>query len=208
MTEVNNTSFLVAGVTSTTFQLQDLGGTNVNTTSHTTYSTGGEVRKKVSSISGLSHLEGETVQVFADGAIQTAKTVSSGAITLDTAASQVHVGLSSARKFKSLKLAFGGRDGSAVGKPKSIADVILVLLEAGEGSLTLKTIEDGVESVASTLDLRQATDIDADPVSFFTGEVRLGVTAGFDEDIRLLLEGDQPTPATVLALSPEVDTSS
>ena len=208
MTEVNNTSFLVAGVTSTTFQLQDLDSTNVNTTSHTTYSTGGEVRKKVSSISGLTHLEGQAVQVFADGAIQTAKTVSSGAITLDTAASQVHVGLSATRKFKSLKLAFGGRDGSAVGKPKSIADVILVLMEAGEGSLTLKTIEDGVESVASTLDLRQATDIDADPVSFFTGEIRLGVTAGFDEDIRLLLEGNQPTPATVLALSPEVDTSS
>jgi len=208
MTEVNNKSFLVAGVTSTTFQIQDLDSANVNTTSNSTYSTGGEVRKKVSSISGLSHLEGESVQVFADGAIQTAKTVSSGAITLDTPASVVHAGLSYTRKFQSLKLAFGARDGSAVGRPKSIADVILVLLESGEGSLTLKTIEDGTQSTAATLDLRQADDLDADPVGFFTGEIRLGVTAGFDEDIRVLLEGTEPSPATVLALSPEMDTSS
>ena len=208
MTEVNNTSFLVAGVTSTTFQLKDLANANVNTASNSDYSAAGEARKKVTAISGLSHLEGQTVQVFADGAIQTVKTVSSGAIALDTQASIVHVGLAYTRKFKSLKLAFGGRDGSAVGKPKSIADVILVLLESGEGSLTLKTIEDGVQSVAATLDLRQADDLDADPVGFFTGEIRLGVTAGFDEDIRVLLEGSEPSPATVLALSPEMDTSS
>jgi hypothetical protein len=81
-------------------------------------------------------------------------------------------------------------------------------LESGEGSLTLKTIEDGTQSTAATLDLRQADDLDADPVGFFTGEIRLGVTAGFDEDIRVLLEGSEPSPATVLALSPEMDTSS
>jgi hypothetical protein len=208
MTELNNTSFKVAGVTSTTFQLQDTSSVNVNTTSFTTYSTGGEVREKVSSVSGLAHLEGESVQVFADGAVQTNKTVSSGAITLDAAASLVHVGLPYTRQFKSLKLSFGARDGSAIGKPKSISDIILVVMETGEGALTLSTIEDGVTGTATELDLRSATDIDGDPVNFFTGELRLGVTAGFDDDIRILLQGSTPTPATVLALSPEIDTSS
>jgi len=208
MIQVNNTSFKVANVTSNTFELQDVDSVNVNTTSFNKYSAAGEIRKKVSSISGLSHLEGETVQVFADGAVQGSKVVSSGSITLDTPASLVHAGLGYTRRFKSLKLAYGGRDGSAIGKPKNIADIILVLMETAEGALSLQTIEDGVAGAATELDLRQATDIDADPVNFFSGELRLGVTAGFDDDIRLLLTGSTPVPMTVLAVSPEIDTSS
>ena len=208
MTELNNTSFKAAGVTTNTFELQDTSGVNLNTTSFTTYSAGGEVRKKVSSVSGLSHLEGETVQVFADGAVQNTKTVSSGAITLDSAASQVHVGLGYTRKFKSLKLAFAAKDGTTIGRPKSIADVILVVMETGEGALSLATIEDGVEGTSTELDLRSANDIDGDPVNFFSGELRLGVTAGYDDDIRILLSGTAPLPATILAMSPELETSS
>lgn len=46
-----------------------------------------------SAITGLAHLEGKTVSVFADGKVQQSKTVTSGVITLDTAASMVLVGL-------------------------------------------------------------------------------------------------------------------
>ena len=208
MTELNNTSFKVAGVTTNTFQLQDTSSVNLNTTGFSTYSAGGEVRKKVSSVSGLTHLEGETVQVLADGAVQNTKTVSSGAITLDSAASLVHVGLGYTRKFKSLKLAFAAKDGTTIGRPKSIADVILVVMETGEGALSLATIEDGIQGTSTELDLRSANDIDGDPVNFFSGELRLGVTAGFDDDIRILLSGTAPLPATILAMSPELETSS
>jgi hypothetical protein len=208
MTELNNTSFKVAGVTATTFQLQDTSSVNVNTTNFKTYSAGGEVRDKVTTISGLSHLEGQTVQVFADGAVQNTKTVSSGSITLDSAASLIHIGLSYTRRYKSLKLAYGGRDGASIGRPKSIADIILVVMETAEGAISVATVEDGVTGAVTELDLRSANDIDGNPVDFFTGEIRLGVTAGFDDDIRILLEGSAPVPATVLALSPEIDTSS
>lgn len=47
----------------------------------------------VTSVSGLDHVEGETVAVFADGQVQASKIVSSGSITLDKAASKVLVGL-------------------------------------------------------------------------------------------------------------------
>lgn len=43
--------------------------------------------------SGLDHLEGETVSIVADGEVQTSQTVSSGAITLSSAASDVDIGL-------------------------------------------------------------------------------------------------------------------
>lgn len=44
-------------------------------------------------ITGLTHLEGKTVAVLADGNVQESKTVASGAITLDSAAKLVLVGL-------------------------------------------------------------------------------------------------------------------
>lgn len=44
-------------------------------------------------ISGLGHLEGETVAILADGAVHPQRVVASGSITLQQAASVVHVGL-------------------------------------------------------------------------------------------------------------------
>lgn len=45
------------------------------------------------SVTGLDHLEGETVRVVGDGAVMNDKTVSSGAITLENPKSSVQVGL-------------------------------------------------------------------------------------------------------------------
>jgi len=43
--------------------------------------------------SGLSHLEGKTVSIWADGVMQASKVVASGAITIDTPAIKVRIGL-------------------------------------------------------------------------------------------------------------------
>lgn len=57
------------------------------------------------SVTGLDHLEGETVKVFGDGVAQADKTVSSGAISIDSA-SVVQVGLSYTSKMATLPLEF------------------------------------------------------------------------------------------------------
>ncbi len=44
-------------------------------------------------ITGLSHLEGETVAILGDGAVQPSKTVASGSITLQNAVEEAHVGI-------------------------------------------------------------------------------------------------------------------
>jgi hypothetical protein len=74
----------------------------------------------VTMISGLSHLEGETVKVVADGAVQADKTVSSGSITLDLEASTVHVGLGYSWIYRGLKLPYGSQNGPGVGQTKMI----------------------------------------------------------------------------------------
>src|SRR3546814_17498757 len=55
-------------------------------------------------ITGLDHLEGETVKILADGAVVADKTVSSGSITLVAAASVVQVGLGYTHRGKTLKI--------------------------------------------------------------------------------------------------------
>lgn len=219
MTQLNGNGYTVTvvdannitiGVNTSSYGTYVSGGTAhavIDSSAYTTYASGGEVRKKVTTITGLSHLEGATVQIFADGAVQNTKTVSSGAITLDDAASVVHVGLSYERRFKSLKLAYGAQSGSAVGQEKNVGDVILVLLETAEGALSLATEEDGTEGSFTELDLRDATEVGDNPVPFFTGEKPLGVSAGHDEDIRIIVKGTAPVPSTVLGISPELDVS-
>jgi len=209
VTKVDNNNFTI-GVNTSGFTAFTNGGTAHRATDarlFTAYAASGEMRLKVSTIAGLTHLEGETVKVFADGFVETDKTVSSGAITLDNPSSVVHVGLQYEKRWKSLKLAFAADSGTAVGEPKNIADVTLVLLEAAEGSVSVATEDSDGENTFAELDLRLATQIDGDPVPFFTGEVSLGVVAGYDTDLRLILKSTDPTPATVIGIVPELETA-
>jgi len=55
-------------------------------------------------ITGLDHLEGETVKVFGDGSVQSDQTVSSGSITI-TSASKVQIGLTYTSKLTTMPIA-------------------------------------------------------------------------------------------------------
>lgn len=61
----------------------------------------------VTEVSGLSHLEGETVAVVTDGATHASQTVSDGKISLDWESSVVHVGLNNAAEIITLPLEGG-----------------------------------------------------------------------------------------------------
>ena len=104
MTEVENTTYLVANKTTNTFEITDLVGTNIDTSAFTAYTSGGEAHKLVTSITGLDHLEAEVVQVRFDGAASPDKTVSSGSITLGSPAYEVVVGLEYTTTIKTLDL--------------------------------------------------------------------------------------------------------
>ena len=71
-------------------------------------------------ISGLSHLEGQTVDVVADGVYIGTKVVSSGSFTLSTAASKVHAGIPSSATLTTLDVEGGSPIGTSQGKTKRI----------------------------------------------------------------------------------------
>lgn len=78
----------------------------------------------VSTISGLGHLEQKVVAVFADGRMQTPKKVVGGQITLDTAASQVLVGLPLVAEWQTRPATFA-IEAYGEGRPKSVTKVFL-----------------------------------------------------------------------------------
>jgi len=66
-------------------------------------------------VSGLSHLEGAAVKVWADGDTIESKTVASGAITLSAAATSLFVGLAYTSTIQPMPLEFVLQDGTAQG---------------------------------------------------------------------------------------------
>jgi len=153
-----------------------------------------------SSITGLDHLEGETVKIFADGFIHPDKTVASGAIILDNAASVVQVGLGYAHTIKPLKFEGGTAAGTAVGKTKQVFGVTFVLLN----SHTL-TFGPDVDNL-TTIDFRAVSDPMDTAVPFFTGEHFEPFEDDWKTDPRIVIQSDDPVPFTLLALAPEIDT--
>lgn len=92
---LNGLLFVVANKTTDTFQLQNSDGTNVDGTLYNAYLSGGQVRKTVSVISGLSFYNGEYVSVQLDGGVPGAKQtylVSGGQITLAVKGAVAHIG--------------------------------------------------------------------------------------------------------------------
>ena len=74
--------------------------------------------------SGLGHLEGKTVNILADGAVHRQLVVTSGSVTLDVAASKVHIGLPITADLQTLPLAME-LPGFAQGTKKNVNKIFL-----------------------------------------------------------------------------------
>lgn len=210
MTELNGNDYTVSvvdvdnitiGVDGTGFAAYTSSGTahlTVDGSDFTAYAANGQVREKVSAISGLDHLEGETVRIWADGAVAPSQTVASGAITLDNEASVAHIGLPYTHRFKTLKIEAGNPAGTAVGKIKRIYAVTAVLLDTHVFSYG------PVQGGLITKDFREIADLMDTGKTLFTGEVRLPFEGAYETDTRIIMESDAPAPFTLLALAPEI----
>lgn len=152
-----------------------------------------------SSITGLDHLEGETVKVFADGFIHPDQTISSGAITLDADAAVVQIGLGYTHTIKPLKFEGGTVAGTAVGKTKQIFGVTYVLLNSH--TITFGPDTDNLR----TIDFRVVSDAMDTAVPFFTGERFEAFDGDWKFDPRIVIQSDDPVPFTLLALAPEIE---
>lgn len=195
MTEVIGRTFLVANKTSDTFQLTDIDSNNVNTTSYTTYVSGGEVHKLVNTISGLSHLEAKTVQIKVDGAVHDDKTVSGGSITLDSYGYEVVVGLGYTTTIETLPKEFQIDIGSSQGQQTRPVRPVLRFYKSSIPEVNGEFVP-----------ARSPTDLMDSALGLFTGDIKYGALTWKDGyDSTLTIEISRPLPMVLLGIFGSVE---
>lgn len=151
-------------------------------------------------ITGLDHLEGETVQILADGAIHTPLVVSGGQITLTKAASVVQMGLGYTHKLNTLRLLAGAAAGTPLGRIKRVCAAVFDFLNS-------HTFQWGPDSthLNPKVDFRQVSDLADTAVPYFSGLFFAESEYDWTRDPRIYLESSDPVPFGLRAIIPEVD---
>ena len=154
-----------------------------------------------STLTGLDHLEAQSVRVIANGATHPDKTVSSGSITLDRTTTAAKVGLAYTSTLQTMRLDVGSQDGTSQGKTKRIFDVTLRFYETVGAKVgpDLNNLEEiPFRSSAAPMDVA---------VPLFTGDKKIEFRGNFETDGYLFVVQDQALPMTLLSLYPRLITN-
>jgi len=146
-----------------------------------------------STISGLSHLEGQTVKVLADGATHPDVAVSSGAVTLTRTTTKCHVGLGFTASATTLDPEVQTETGTAQGKVKRIERASIRVVD----TYTLQVGEEG--GTIEEIPFRAAGD-PMDTITLFTGDKRILINHQPERKFNLVIQHNKPQPCTVLAI--------
>lgn len=159
-------------------------------------------RMTVTTISGLGHLIGQTVQILGDGAVQVDKVVNgSGQITVDHPVSKAQVGLGCPAVLQPMPIESGSADGTASGKLKRAHSVVIRF----DQSLGCKYGRD--EDLTLDEIPFRSTDDDLDfMLPLFTGDKEVLWPDGYDGQLLLTIVQEQPLPCTIVSIAPRMNT--
>lgn len=153
------------------------------------------------SISGLDHLEGESVTILADGNVHPNKTVASGAITLNYEASKVHVGLKYVGRLTPMDLETDAILGSSMENVKQIREVSVRMINSlglrYAGGDDVNVIDDDDYEIVHFRDT--SNPMDSSP-PLFTGAKELKFSNGHSKVGRINILHDSPEPSMITAL--------
>jgi hypothetical protein len=149
-------------------------------------------------ITGLDHLEGQSVTILANGSTHPNKTVSGGSITLDRTATKAHIALSYTSLLQTMRVEGAGNESTSQSKTKRINEVTLRLHE---------TV--GVEVGADLSDMERipfrssAAAMDT-AVPLFTGDKQVEFRNDFNTDGFVYVRQTQPLPLTLVSIYPMI----
>ena len=154
---------------------------------------------ETSTLSGLTHLEGEVVDVIGEGSVQTSKSVSSGAISLDTAIEEAKVGLLYSSDLQTMRLDEGYTETTQT-KTKRVYDLSVrfqdsVGASVGPSGDNLTAID--FRDSGAAMDL---------PVPLFTGDKAVEFDVGHGTEGLIYVKQPQALPMTILGIYPRLET--
>lgn len=154
-------------------------------------------------LTGLDHLNGETVTLVIDGVPQTGTfTVEGGQVTSPLAVQQqAFVGFPYRSDYETQPLTGGSNTGTAQGKSKRIHNITMRLFEAGVG-LSIGPNEDKLVPVIT----RNDGDNQDEQVPLFTGDTAIvPIEDGYDERGIIFVRHDVALSCTVNAMYPQME---
>ena len=155
----------------------------------------------VTTLGGLSHLEGQTVSVLANGATHPDVTVSSGQITLARSATKVKVGLSYTSLLQTMRIDAGAQNGTSQSKTKRIYEITARLYES-------IGIEVGPDlNNMERIPFRSSANAMNSGISVFTGDKEIEFRGNYETDGFIFVRQTQPLPLTILSLYPRLITN-
>lgn len=146
------------------------------------------------SITGLGHLEGETVTIWADGEYRGEAVVSSGAVA-GSYTSWI-AGLPYTAEFKSTKMAYAVESGTSLVMKKRIAKLGIIARNIHPQGLKYGPDFDNLDDLPAVEDY---DEIDGDVVREAYDEEMFTFPGDWSTDSRLCLKATAPLPVTLLA---------
>lgn len=150
-------------------------------------------------IAGLNHLEGETVQILADGSAHAELVVQGGQITLTRSASKVQIGFDSPAQLQTMRLEGGVNDGTAQTRKKSIAELFLRVFNTIGG-----LVGPSFDRLDPIPGLSPSGTVGTRP-PLFTGDRRVEFPAEYGEDGYVCVQSSPMLPLTVVAIAARVE---
>lgn len=195
--QINGSRFKVNTASSGSITLDDLDDVAIpGSVIQYEYISGGTLRKAVTTLSGLNHLEGRTVVALADGNVVSNLVVEDGAITLPRRSSIVHVGLRNVCEIETLNAEVPR--GTIQGKRQRINKVTVRFFNSR--GLWIGPNKDNL------IEMKQRSqEFYGDPTDMISGDEEIHIPSSWGDNGRMFLRNPWPLPLTVLALVPELD---
>ena len=200
MIELNGNVYSVSAKTDDTFALKDVTNTtDYDTSGFTAYVSGGTVQQVDNTYTGLSHLEGETVSVYADGIVQASEVVASGQVTIDVFSNVTTIGLPYTSKLETFPIRVDPQD---VAMNKKIKRLYIDFFETGACSFGNRPGTD-----VSEINFWEGASVTAFQ-ELYTSVVRMKQFAfpysGMVKQT-VFLQSDKPAPLGIRAIIPELE---
>lgn len=139
-------------------------------------------------LTGLGHLEGKEVQVYSDANGYIGDfTVSSGSITLNSTETQAIAGLGYTATIKTMPIEVAGPLGPSVGMKKNIRLITLALYQSEGGRY-------GYDDM-------YPIDYPSYSTDFFTGLARHGMDTGYQLEVFVIIDQNEPLPLGVTGIA-------
>lgn len=153
-------------------------------------------------LSGLDHLNGQIVSVFADGAVRERQVVKDGKISIAASYTRVAAGLPVISQFIPQSIYIPNDYGSGIGQKQRINHVLLMLYRSGGGQIGAD------ENSLRDILYRPADGVQNSPQPLFTGNKEIlfnGATTQNEQAAQILIQNESPLPMNILALVPSLD---